>query len=139
MDIFFLDQKHRESLVYYLENLNQIHPNGSCDPYYLSALYILTMDDEFRSKSRRYIVDGSDGKESGIYFERMSKQDFSSGYRDMLNLAWNLFNYSKKMKDIASMICRLDGKCFQVVIQAIFLRKWGANIKDIKENAEIYK
>ncbi len=59
------------------------------DPEYSSAFYVLTCSEEMREKALPYI------SSDGIDWESMREQnDFSTGYRLLVQLANNLFSYS---------------------------------------------
>lgn len=124
MNLFFKDNTHQQELIKKLKELNQIHETGVCDPYYLSALYILTSDDEFRHKSYRFI-------KAGINFESIVRSnDFSSSYKHLLKLAWNLFNYHGKL-NMADMIDCLDASNIRLMITALSLRNYRITLSDL--------
>ena len=85
--IHYTDQIHKDTLLFQLKRLDKIRPTGTIDREYLSALYIITSDDELRCKCLPFVDN------EGIDFnEILEKQDFSGGYNPLIRLASNLFN-----------------------------------------------
>ena len=118
--IFYKNQIHRETVIQYLKRLDKINPSGEVDREYLSALYIICSDGEFRYKCLQYI----DLEERGIDFNScLSEQDFSSGYYPLVKLASNLFNENNSVTPM-ELIRTLSGEYWDLALQAICLRKF---------------
>lgn len=66
----------------------------------------------------------------GIDFDGIRQQDFSSGYRILLDLAEELFNHGAKAS-ISSIVDRLDEENFTVAIQAIKLKRESIKFTDL--------
>lgn len=78
--MFFLDNNHEEAF----RNLILLKGKGK-DLEYASAYYVLMADNELRKKGMRHIT------EDGIDWESIWDNDWSNGYRVLLQLAESLF------------------------------------------------
>lgn len=83
----------------------------------MSALYIITSDDELRCKCLPFVDN------EGIDFnEILEKQDFSGGYNPLIRLASNLFNENYGVTPM-ELITKTDDERFRIALEAIVLRR----------------
>lgn len=127
MKLFFTDSTHKANLMEYLRKLGRINPQTNrLDTYYLSALYILTSDEEMRRKCLQFV------NEDGIDFEVMiARNDFSSGYLVLVELASHLFNERITVTPM-EMIDHLDETGFQIALNAILARRFPVRAGDLE-------
>lgn len=110
----FLDNAHHSEFNRLLLRYSRMN-----DPEYSSAFYVLTCSEEMRMKALPFI------SSDGIDWESMRKHnDFSTGYRLMIQLANNLFSYSGEI-NLASMIGTFDAEFYQILLNAIEIRRKG--------------
>ena len=85
-DIFFKSPQHKERFVATMQRLGKIN-NGTFDPEYAAAVYILTADLSTAEKSSEYMSC------RGVHIDTLLEDiDFSGGYCVLIELAGNLFN-----------------------------------------------
>lgn len=127
MSIFYKTKEHKEILISTLKNIKRVYPqyDNEVDLYYLPALYLLTSDEEIRKKSLPFVSD------EGIDFEKIKKNDFSSGYVTLVKLAYHLFNSANESPEIIELIGRLDKDNFELALQAIRLRRHSLCLHDL--------
>ncbi len=111
--MFFVDQEHEKEFKTFVRRYDK-----SGDKEYLAAYYVLTANDELRRKAARYI------KPDGIGWPRIWEQDWSSGYRLILQLGESLFQSSGEV-EFAYGLRTWDDELFQVAIEAVMLRRKG--------------
>ena len=111
--MFFVDQKHAEEFLRMYQRLAKAQENE-----YLAAFYVLTADEEMRRKGAQLV--GRDG----IAWESIFYQDWSSGYKLLLELAQSLFQSSGQI-NLAYGLCTWDEIRFNVALQAIQIRRNG--------------
>lgn len=111
--MYFKDGQHQEKLFSLLEKYNKADSKE-----YSAAYYILTSDNELRRKAAAYI--SSDGIDFMLMLEH---EDFSSGYRNMIDAAMSLFNSGAKVN--LPDLCWLDEDNFNVILEAINIRRYG--------------
>lgn len=88
------------------------------DKEYLAAFYVLTADEELRRKGAQYV--GRDG----IYWKSIFEQDWSSGYKLLLELTQSLFQSSGQI-EFAYGLRTWDEERFNLAMQAIYIRRSG--------------
>lgn len=124
-DIFFKSQGHRERLTLAIERLGKVESNGQADPWYCSALYILSADLATWTDVQPYI------SRRGIRFDDiLANIHFSSGYVTMIEVAANLFRDNGSID--LSRFTNLDENNFKLVIDAIRLRYYGVGMDELK-------
>jgi len=111
--VYFLDNKHAEEFQYLLQRLEKAR-----DKEYLAAFYVLTADEELRRKGAEFV--GQDG----IDWRSIFGQDWSSGYRLLLELAQSLFQSSGQI-NLAYGLRTWDEARFNLAMQAIHIRRNG--------------
>lgn len=112
----YASEKH-ESLFNQTRQL--LSPKIQNNTEYLSALYLITSNDELFAKMNPYFSN------AGFSFEEMFEEvDFSSGYLKLAKLAVNLFNNGIEITPL-DLTSSLDQESFQVAINAIYIRKMG--------------
>lgn len=111
--MFFLDQEHENSFKSIIERFGR-----ATDREYLAAYYVLVADGELRRKAARHIHLG------GIKWDAIWQEDWSSGYRLLLELTESLFRSGGEI-NLAYGLRTWDENLFQVAMQAIFLRRNG--------------
>jgi hypothetical protein len=125
-NIFFKSQGHRERLTEALERLEKVESNGKADPWYASALYVLTSDASMWDDVQPYV------RTTGIKFDDiLEKIHFSSGYVTMIEVAANLFRDNGQID--LSRFTNLDENNFRLVIDAIRLRRYSVLMDELKE------
>lgn len=88
------------------------------DNEYLAAFYVLTADEELRRKRAQFV--GKDGIDwLNIFF-----QDWSSGYRLLLELTQSLFQSSGQI-NFAYGLRTWDEERFTLAMQAIYISRNG--------------
>lgn len=122
--IYYTDAEHKQQLKSLIEKTNKTYQDGIVDNYYLVAYYILTSSSELRKKALKFV------NQDGIDFTEIRQQDFSSGYKILLDLAEELFNNGAKAS-ISSIVDRLDEDNFNVAIQAIELKRESIKFTDL--------
>jgi hypothetical protein len=125
-NIFFKSPAHRERLVEAIERLEKIEEsNGKADSWYVAALYILTADHATWDDVQPYV------SSTGIKFDDiLANIHFSSGYATMIEVAANLFRDSGQVD--LSRFTNLDESNFQIVIDAIRLRRYSIGMDELK-------
>jgi hypothetical protein len=125
-DIFFKSPTHRERLAEAIERLEKVEQsNGKADPWYCSALYILSADISTWDRVQAYI------SRHGIKFDEILENiHFSSGYVTLIEVAANLFRDSGQVD--LSRFTNLDESNFQIVIDAIRLRRYSVQMDELK-------
>ncbi|MDR3543394.1 MAG: hypothetical protein P4L69_20925 [Desulfosporosinus sp.] len=111
--MYFEDEKHAEEFNHLFQRLGK-----GQDKEYLAAFYVLTADEELRRKGAQLVGQG------GIDWRSVFSQDWSSGYRLLLELAQSLFQSSGKI-DLAYGLRTWDEERFNLAIQAIHVRRNG--------------
>lgn len=123
--IFFKSEGHKERFLSAIQQIGKVY-DGKLDPEYGAALHILTCDLSTWEKAEGYV------SRRGILFEEMLKEvDFSTGYRSLINLAWNLFNEGVQVNVVNLTI--VDGRNFKVALEAIKLRRESVRLDDLKQ------
>ena len=119
-DIFFKSPQHKERFVATMQRLGKIN-NGTFDPEYAAAVYILTADLSTAEKSSEYMSC------RGIDIDTLLEDiDFSGGYCVLIELAGNLFNGHRHVDPLEFL--RLDGGNFSVAITSLLLRRNGYRV-----------
>ena len=81
--MYFLDQKHAEKFHRLFQRLGKAQNKG-----YLAVFYVLTVDEELRREGAQFV------EQDGVDCRSIFYQDWSSGYRILLELAQSLFQSS---------------------------------------------
>lgn len=110
---FFLDDEHEE--IFYRLVSKKFKEN---DKEYSAAFYVLTADHELRKKGMFHI------KPDGIDWEGIWDNDWSSGYRVLLQLAESLFKSSGRV-DLVYGLGTWGDELYRVAMQAIEIRRAG--------------
>ena len=93
-DLFFCSQDHKERLLASLESIGKIY-DGTPDPEYVAALYILTADPYTWNEVSRYV------SRDGISIKGIQKSfPMSSGEAALVKLAGNLFNGRERVSPL---------------------------------------
>ena len=93
-------------------------------PEYVTAFYLLSVDDEIGGKARHYVMD------DGIDFGRMrEQQEFEPGHDLLVRLAANLFNGTIAVDPIEICGCP-DDELFKTAINAMRIRRYGLKPED---------
>ena len=111
--MYFLDEEHRKEFHRLFGRLEKAH-----EKEYLAAFYVLTADEELRKKGAQFV-----GR-NGIDWQSIFCQDWSSGYRLLLELAQSLFQSSGQI-DFADGLCTWDDVRLNLAMQAIYVRRKG--------------
>ena len=111
--MYFTDEKHDEDFHLLFQGLGKTQDNE-----YLAAFYVLTADEELRRKGAQFV--GRDG----IDWRSIFCQDWSSGYRLLLELTQSLFQSSGHI-DLAYGLRTWDEERFKLAMQAIYIRRNG--------------
>ena len=111
--MYFIDKKHAEEFHLLFQGLDKAQDNE-----YLVAFYVLTAYEELRRKGAQFV--GRDG----IDWQGIFSQDWSSGYRLLLELTQSLFRSSGKI-DFAYGLRTWDEERFSLAMQAIYVRRNG--------------
>ena len=119
-DIFFKSPQHKERFVATMQRLGKID-DGTFDPEYAAAVYILTADLSTSEKSSEYM--GCHGIDIDTLLEDV---DFSGGYCVLIELAGNLFNGQRQVDPLEFL--RLDHGNFSVAITSLLLRRNGYHL-----------
>lgn len=122
--LYYVDQEHKKNLKSLIEKTNKIYSDGIVDNYYLVAYYVLCSSAEMRAKALKYI------NQDGIDFDGIRQQDFSSGYKILLDLAEELFNHGANAS-VSNITDRLDEDNFNLAIQAIKLKRESIKFTDL--------
>ena len=111
--MYFVDSDHEKNFTKLIS-----HVERRWNKEYTSCLYVLAADEELRRKAARYI------KQDGIDWEAIWEQDWSSGYRLLLQLAESLFKSSGSI-ELAYGLGIWGEELFLVAMQAIYIRRQG--------------
>lgn len=111
--LFFLDEEHEKTF-----SLLVSQKSKKKDSEYATAFYVLTADAELRKKGMKYITS------DGINWEGIWENDWSSGYRVILQLAESLFKSSGRV-DLVYGLGTWGEELYQVAMQAIQIRRKG--------------
>lgn len=111
--MFYTDEEHAEAF----QTLVKEHKKAT-DKEYFTAYYVLTADPELRKKALRFV------KADGIEWERIRRQDWSSGYRLLLELTETLF-HSEGEARLAYGLGTWDDTLYAVALQSIRMRREG--------------
>lgn len=115
--MYFIDENHEEVFRHLFQRLGKAQ-----DKEYLTAFYVLSADGELRRKGATCI------RRDGIDWESIFQQDWSSGYRLLLELAQSLFQSSGQV-NLAYGLHTWDDERFKVAMQAIALRRNGFDLE----------
>lgn len=121
--MFFKDNSHKE---YFFKLVTKNHKER--DREYPAAYYVLTCEEEMRSKTLGSIKDDGDG----ICWDKILENDFSHGYNLLVQLALHLFSV-----DLVDMINTLNADNYDVITQAIAIRRYGG-LYSVKEMAHAF-
>lgn len=123
--IFFRSAGHKKRFVEAIERIGKVEPDGKADPWYGSAIYILTSDAITWSDVEPYI------SRSGIKFDDILENiHFSSGYLTLMGVAQNLFRDDGQVD--LSRFSNLDEGNFKLVIDAIKIRRYSLYLGDLR-------
>jgi len=111
--LFFLDDEHEEKFFRLVSG--KFKEN---DKEYSSAFYILTADEELRRKGMKYITT------DGIRWDGIWDEDWSSGYRVLLQLGESLFKSSGRA-DIVYGLGIWGDELYRIAMEAIRIRRSG--------------
>ena len=111
-DIYFVNLRHRTN---FQELCNRVSRTRYKD--YRTAAYILSLPDLYQ-KALPYFSD------EGFNSAEMFQQDFSSGFKILLELAVELFGGRDCNFDLNHAISTLDDDNFRVMLQAISIRRF---------------
>ncbi|MGH2507463.1 MAG: DUF6075 family protein [Ktedonobacteraceae bacterium] len=114
-DIFFKSVEHKQRFFSVMKELGKVY-DGTCDPEYGAALYILSADLSTWQRAQGYI--DCDGIDITAMLEDVH---FSSGYAVLIQLAGNLFNNQQHLDPLEFL--RLDENNFKVALAALSLRR----------------
>ena len=109
--MYFFNQAHQDDFYSLIAKYKK-----NTDKEYMAAFYILSADTEIRHKVDRCIT------YAGIDWECVFQEDWSSGYRLLLELAETLFKSSGTF-DLAHALNAWDEYRFEIAMQAIRIRK----------------
>ena len=111
--MFFIDQEHENSFKAIVQQFGK-----SKDREYLAAYYVLVADDELCSKAAQHI------NRDGINWSAIWGQDWSSGYRLLLELTESLFKSAGEVR-LAYSLRIWDDDLYDLAMQAIYIRRRG--------------
>jgi hypothetical protein len=122
--IFFTSAAHKQRLIEAIVRLGKVEKDGKADPWYAAGLYILSADMSTWTVVQPFI------SSHGIQFDEiLSTIHFSSGYVTMIEVAANLFRDSGQVD--LGRFTNLDEKNFQVVMEAIKIRRYSLQMSDL--------
>lgn len=122
-DIFFKGPEHKQRLAEATQRLEKVERDGKADPWYCSALYILSADLHTWNSSQPYM------SRRGIKFDEiLANNHFSSGYITLIEVAANLFRDSGQVD--LSRFTNLDENNFKVVMEAIKIRRYSLQMSN---------
>ncbi|MBO0777260.1 MAG: hypothetical protein J2P37_00330 [Ktedonobacteraceae bacterium] len=120
--ITFKSTDHQQRFFDAMQQIEKID-SGRLDPEYGAAIYVLTADLATWYKAQGYI------KRDGILFEEMlQNQDWSGGYRVLIQWAANLFNEHAASCNPVELM-RLDESNFEVALAALKIRRYSWRVK----------
>jgi hypothetical protein len=128
-DFFYTSRDHKKRWLTAILTTGKV-VDGKLDPEYASALYILTSGTGIWYKAKAYV------DRDGIDFEALlQEEDFSSGQRVMMQLAWNLFNSGTMLSPVE--LTHIDSENFTVAMNAFQIRRVNWSLREIASDAEI--
>lgn len=125
--IFFTSPEHKQRFIKAMQQIGEIY-DGTLDPEYAAALYVLTADLANWRKAQTYV------KRHGLDIPTMLEEvDFSSGYRVLIQWVGNLFNSQLHCDPIE--LLRLDERNFAIALSALKIRRYSFRASDASASA----
>jgi hypothetical protein len=123
-DIFFRGQEHKRRCIEALVQLEKVERDGKADPWYAAGLYILTAYTDMWTDVQGYV------SQSGIKFDEiLEKCVYASSEITLIEVAANLFRDSGQVD--LSRFTNLDERNFDLVMQAIKIRRYSLQVRDL--------
>lgn len=123
--IFFESADHQKRLAEAIERLEKVERDGKADPWYCSALYILTADTAIWGDVQPYV------SSSGIKFDEiLEKCVYASSEITLMEVAANLFRDTGHVD--LSRFTNLGEGNFKLAMNAISLRRYSLQVKELR-------
>lgn len=121
--MFFRSVAHKQRFLTAIQQMGKVF-DGTLDPEYGAAFYILTADLHTWQNASSYM------DREGIDFAALLQEvDFSGGYQVLLQLACNLFNSQMHLDPVELM--RLDESNFTLALVAIQIRRYSLKLSEL--------
>jgi hypothetical protein len=114
-NIFFKSLAHRTRLLEAMRSIDK-----EFDPEYGAAIYVLSADFSTWERAQDYV------SSSGICFDEMLSEHWSSSYQVLIKWAGNLFNNEQHIDPVDLMW--LDESSFLLALGALHIRRYGIDL-----------